>query len=450
MRHLPRFAVGTIQPGACRDAAVWGLVAALANAAQSPVLFRSSCSFAPHDAAKSILGRASRHLDSWAMSRSDAISAMVRAASDRDTAVVEGNFDIARPRGAEDARHGSSLDRLCEWLDLPRVAIVDVRELAERGVAPRPSKLDGLLLDRVSDPHDAAYWQTTLEALWKAPVLGWLDEATPLRKLGASLPAGTHPTPELCAALGQRMLPTLRLPLLRQLALRVAPLAFEPEAWLLGANKKRFRIAVAMDEAYCGCYPESFDLLEAAGAELCDFSPLRSEAIPAGADVVYFGCGRPERDAEKLAANHCLKQSLRCFAASGGRIYAEGSGLAYLCREIVLPCGRTIAMTGLLPATAQWLGQPCAGEPIEIMFGVSSWLAPALVSLRGYRHTGWDIEPRGPMITYAAGRDHRLDVLGRGNVIGSRVLVNLAANRHLLRRFFEPYAPVASSVRRGE
>ena len=40
----------------------------------------------------------------------------------------------------------------------------------------------------------------------------------------------------------------------------------------------------------------------------------------------------------------------------------------------------------------------------------------------------------------------RLDVLGRGNVIGSRVLVNLAANRHLLRRFFEPTAPVVSAA----
>ena len=50
------------------------------------------------------------------------------------------------------------------------------------------------------------------------------------------------------------------------------------------------------------------------------------------------------------------------------------------------------------------------------------------------------------MITYAQDARQRLDVLGRGNVIGSRVLVNLAANRHLLRRFFEPYAPVVSSA----
>src|SRR6266700_1077942 len=96
MRQVPRFAVGTVQPGACRELAVWGRVAALAETGDLPVLFRSSCDFAPHDPAKAILGRASRHLDSWAMSRSDAISALSRAAGDQDTAIVEGAFDAAK------------------------------------------------------------------------------------------------------------------------------------------------------------------------------------------------------------------------------------------------------------------------------------------------------------------------------------------------------------------
>jgi hypothetical protein len=101
-------------------------------------------------------------------------------------------------------------------------------------------------------------------------------------------------------------------------------------------------------------------------------------------------------------------------------------------------------MTGLLPATARFWPASGPPQPTEVVFGASSWLVPARVSLRGYRHGGWQIEPRGPMLTYAADAAQRLDVLGRGNVIGSRVLINLAANRHLLRRFFQPYAPVVS------
>ena len=179
MKHLPRFAVGAIQPRAGRESVVFGLVSALAQMGDSPVVFRASCEFAPHDPAKSVLGRASRHLDSWAMSRSDAISALARATGTQDTALVEGTFDVA----CEDhgPRPRSSLDRLCEWLDLARMAVVDVRLLAATGVTARPPRLDALLLDRVADPLEAAYWQTTLEALWKTPVLGWLDEAAPLR-----------------------------------------------------------------------------------------------------------------------------------------------------------------------------------------------------------------------------------------------------------------------------
>jgi cobyrinic acid a,c-diamide synthase len=413
---------------------------------ESPVLFRSSCSFATHDPSQTLLGRSSRHLDSWAMSRSDAICALARAAGDRETAIVEGSFDAALPVSEPVSVPHSSLDLLGDWLDLPRVAIVDIRRLSVCGRLLRPRRLEALLLDGVADAQQAAYWQTTLESLWRAPVLGWLDEAAPLRALCAALPAGSNPSRELCEALGRRILPTLRIEKLRALARRAPPLAVEPDAWLLGASQRRFRVAIAYDHSYCGYYPETLDLLEAAGAELCDFSPLRSESLPEGADVVYFGCGHPERDPQQLAKNHCLKQSLRCFAARGGRIYAEGSGLAYLCREITFSDGRTVPMTGLLPATARSLPATQDPEPTEVVFGANSWLVPAHVSLRGYRHTGWQIEPRGPMITYAQDARQRLDVLGRGNVIGSRVLVNLAANRHLLRRFFEPYAPVIASA----
>lgn len=444
MRHLPRLAVGTIQTGARREAIVFGLVAALARLGESPLVFRSSCELAPHDPAKSILGRASRHLDSWAMSRSDAIVALARAAGTSDVALVEGAFDCARP--ASDAP-SSSLDRLCQWLDLPRIAVVDARLLVSRGLR-LPMKVDGILLDRVRDAYDAAYWQTTLEALWNIPIVGWLDEATGLRALCNTLPAGRDPSRELCDALAQRLCPTLRLDRLSQIAHRASPLAFATEGWLL-AERPPFRIAVAMDEVCSGCYPESFDLLEAAGAELCDFSPLRSEAIPAEVDVVYIGCGHPERDALRLGANHCLKQSLRSYAARGGRIYAEGSGVAFLCDELISSSGRSIPMTGLLPAKARFLGRAVA-EPAEVSFQVGSWLAPADMRLRGYRNSAWDIQPRVPTTAYATSADGQAAVFGCGSVIGSRVLVNLAANRHLLRRFFEPYSAMPATARRDK
>jgi len=442
MRQLPRFAIGTIQPGVDREPALLALLAALSEASFSPAVFRSSLAIVSGDPAKAALGRPSRHLDSWAMSRSDAIAALARGAGQRDTAIVEGSFSATTQ-----TPEFSSLDRLCQWLDLPRIAIVDVRELASCGLTGRPKKLDGLLLDRVADAGDAAYWQTTLETLWKTPVVGWLDEAQPLRKPSSTVAAGSQPSRERCEALGRKLLPSLRLDRLRQISERATELPFAPEPWLHN-SRGSFRIAVAMDEAFSGYYPETLDLLEEAGAELCDFSPLRSERIPDHVEVVYFGCADVARHAEQLAANHCLIQSLRSFAAEGGRIYAQGSSLAYLCRDAVFSTDKAVSMTGLLPVTARASGDDSPWLPAEVSLGVGSWLAPQNVSIRGYRQSGWQFESRGPVIPYATSENSYLDIFGRGNVIGSRVVINLAANRHLLRRFFEPYSPVLSATRR--
>src|SRR5690348_10673291 len=130
MRHVPRFALGTIQPSASHELAVWGLVAALSETDDSPLLFRSTFDLSCRDGARAINRRATGHLGSLAKSRSAAISALARAATDRDTAIVEGTFGF----GATDyppAR--TSLDRLCQWLGLPRIAIVDVRHAATCG-----------------------------------------------------------------------------------------------------------------------------------------------------------------------------------------------------------------------------------------------------------------------------------------------------------------------------
>ena len=252
------------------------------------------------------------------------------------------------------------------------------------------------------------------------------------------MPAGRDPSPDLCAALGKRLRPNLRLDRLLALADRWPLPPLPADDLVLDLPQRPLRIAIAYDEDYCGYFPDTLDLLEESGAELCDFSPLRSGALPDDADVVYFGCGHPERQPDVLAKNHCLQQSLRSFAAGGGRIYAEGSGLAYLCREISLPCGRRLPMTGLLPAVARLIDQAGPPEPTEVTFGAGCWMVDAGTLLRGYRHPGWQIEPRGSLVTYAADPQQRFDILGRGNVLASRILINLAANEHLLARFVEP------------
>lgn len=456
MRPLPRVAVGTIQPQAQREPIVWGLLAALHAAGQDVCQFHSTTCPTDHDAARSLTSSGSRHLDSWAMSRTSCLRALYRTTSHTEFAVVEGNFSPVAAPVAEPL--GSSLSTLCDWLDLPRIAVVDLDALDPCRIPQPPPRLDGLLLDRAKGAVHAAYWQTTLEALWKAPVLGWLDRADSLRSLCRTLPDGRDPSPALCGALGRRLAANLRWDKLLALADRspLPTLPIDHLGWELPDGP--LRIAVAYDEDFCGYFPDTLDLLEEAGAELCDFSPLHSGAIPDGADVVYIGCGHPERQPDVLAGNHCLRQSLQSHAARGGRIYAEGSGLAYLCRELVLPHGqdgaggqegageRRIPMSGLLPAAAHWSPTAAPPQPVELCLRMGSWMIEAGATIRGYRQRSWRIEPTGPLDKYAQHPQQRLDVIGCDNVIGSQIALNLAANEHLLRRFVHP--PTSATLRR--
>ncbi len=489
MRHLPRVAIGSLTSDADRKPLVWALLAALHELGCDLAHFHSSTRLAPHDAARSLTGSGSRHLDSWAMSRGACLRTLLRAAPDTGVAVIEGHFNSPATTVFNSAPFNSApfdsapfdsapfnsapfnsapfnsapfdspcttasdLSTLSDWLDAPRVAIVDLDSIDPCRLPNRPERLDALLLDRAQGARHAAHWQTNLEALWGVPVLGWLDRADSLRSLCRALPTGRDPSPQLCAALGRRLLANLRLDKLFALADRHPLPSLPVDDLLFDRDSKPLRIAIAYDEDFCGYFPDTLDLLEEAGAELCDFSPLRSGGIPDGAHVVYFGCGHPERQPELLAKNHCLQQSLREFAAAGGRIYGEGSGLAYLCREIDLSSctgeqGRRLPMTGLLPAVARLALQPSEPEPVEITFATGSWLVEEGDYLRGYRHPGWTIEPQGPMVNYAQSADQRLDVVGRANVVGSRLWVNLAANEHLLRQFVAPAVPAGVVARR--
>lgn len=454
MRSLPRLAVGTIQPGADGQCLLWALFTALVQADQRPTLFHASCRFAPHDVSRAVCGRRSRYLDSWAMTRSDTLTALSIGLREEEVGLVWGQFEAARSADGPaswlpPSQEPSSLDTLCQWLDLPRVAILDVSRIMVEGVPRRPAFLAGLLLDRVRDARQAAYWQTTLEALWQVPVLGWLPELAEVRAACGRLRPCEDPPAALCEALGRGLGPTLRLAKLLALARRAAPI---PAACLPPWGERsteRFRIALALDNVFCGYYPETLDLLEEAGAELVDFSPLRSGSLPEGVDVVYFGCGHPERYASLLAANHCLVQALRCFAARGGRVYGEGGGLAYLSREVRLADGSILPMTGLMPLTAHWRPPTPIWEPVELQITHGSWLAPQDTVIRGYRHAGWQIEPRGALEVLARSTGPAQDLWGKGTTIGSRVLINLSANRHLLRRFFEPAAKPLAPPPRG-
>ena len=434
MLHLPRVALGAIQPDTDSQAICWALLEALVQAGCQAQHFLARACFTPRNAALAITGVGSRHLDTWLMPKAVCREIFVHGCTGRDLALVEGDFG---PGDGVQCGPGSRLDTLCDWLDLPRLIVLDATQLSDCQWPERPNQIDGVLLDRVRSPVEAFQLQTAIEALWDVPVLGALEELPRLRAALTQLPCGAAPSRETCAELGEAFSRYGRLERIRDLAARrdlppVAPALF-PVAEQEPSDTS-LTVAVAYDAAFHCYFPDTLDLLELRGAKIVDFSPLRDEVLP-DADVVYLGCGHPDRYAEALAGNHCMLLALRNHIRGGRRVYAEGGGLAYLCQKLETPRGQWVPMVGALPALARINPQPAPPAPVELTFGQGNWLGTSGSRVRGYLNTHWILEPIAGLTGYLAEPGHEFDLVGQYQVIGSRLHLNFAAQADFLQAF---------------
>ena len=110
----------------------------------------------------------------------------------------------------------------------------------------------------------------------------------------------------------------------------------------------RARIAVARDEAFCFCYPETLETLARAGAECVFFSPMRDTALPE-ADALYLPGGYPELYAEALSKNEPLRRAVAAAVAAGMPTVAECGGFLYLGQTLADEAGSVWPMAGVLP-----------------------------------------------------------------------------------------------------
>ncbi|MCO6453848.1 MAG: hypothetical protein J5I93_00920 [Pirellulaceae bacterium] len=456
MMHLPRLALGRIQPDVDQRPVLWALLSVLERLGLQVQVFGSQARFDAPTGDSLPGGILQRHLDSWLMTRESCREIFLCGNHDCDLAMVLGTWDgPAEEPGAlwespasggdacpaATARDGEGrLETLCQWLELPRIAILDAQRLRAHGIPARPRQVEAVLLDRTAPGQAGVALQVDLETVWGVPVLGRLPLLPGLRPGLDRLSLGTGPGDAMCCALADALSESLDVERL----LRLAESRGFPAPRLAGretaARPRRCNIAVAYDEAFHCYFPDALDLLERLGARLHDFSPLRSERLPPATDVVYFGCGNLIEHARELAGNCCLKQDLQRHAARGGRIYAECSGVAYLCEQLVLPNSRTCPMAAVLPAIARRNPQAGPSRPATVRLSHACWLGPAGTELRGYQAGTWQFEPTGPL-QY----DQASAVLGCQRVVGSLLHLNFAALPEILERFFRPLpSPLAA------
>lgn len=435
MPRIARLAITTIQAEADSHVLSWALLELLNRAGLQPQHFFSRACFPAVDNAANCTGLRSRHLDSWLMSPDVCREVFVKGCHGSDIALVEGRLVCSRKALVEP--QGGCLRTLCHWLHLPLVAVVDASLLNSCCLPQRP-QADALLLDRVADRHEFFRLQTLLESLWGIPVVGALEKLPALRQMLAHKDLDPELAADVGHQLGSHLAPYADLAQLLRLAGNCPPLEISPRLFRRCISGNHVTVAVAFDEAFHGYFPDALDLLEARGARVVDFSPLHDESVPAGSDVVYLGCGQPQRFARRLADNHCMLTSLRSHISAGRRIYAEGGGAAYLCHMVETPDGQRCPMVGALPAVAKWNDTARPAQPVELTMATPSWLGGIGARLRGYVRSDWQMEPLGNLAGFVAERGHERDVCGRRRAVGSRMHLNLAAQPDLLHRFVRP------------
>ena len=391
-----------------------------------------------------VTGRLSHNLDGWMLSREDNLRIFRRYAAGADFVVVEGVMGLYD--GAEGQSETGSTAQMAKWLDLPVLLCVQARSMARSlaalafGFVRFDPDLSwaGLVANQVGSPSHTQYLSEAMASFPDLPFWGGLvrdaEIGLPERHLGLVTAQETAFSPEADGRLADWLENGLDMDgLLAALPEKMVPISTDFSS---PGEDQRIRLGVARDEAFCFYYQENLRRLEAAGAVLVPFSPLRDMCLPAGLDGLYIGGGYPELYAAALAANHDLRRDISVFGRSGRPVYAECGGLMYLSRCLEDLEGRTWPMVGLLPFEIRMLKRLKSLGYRQVTFSGPTPLGPSDLTARGHEFHYSEISKADAVHTVYSVTDRHgrlVDAAGSmmGNVLGSYVHLHFGSQPKL-------------------
>ncbi|MFF5260442.1 cobyrinate a,c-diamide synthase [Actinomadura viridis] len=358
MSAVPRLVVAAPASGAGKTTVATGLMAAMAARGTAVSPHKVGPDYIDPGYHALATGRPGRNLDPWLTSEDLVVPLFLHGAAGAGLAVVEGVMGLYD--GAAEQGEFASTAHVARLLDAPVVLVVDAsaagRSVAATvhgfrtygGLGRGDVRLGGVILNRIGSDGHERMCRDAVEELG-VPVLGALRREagveTPSRHLGL-IPAAERNAEAVAtvARLGELVAGGCDLDAVMALARSAPDLHADPwdpsgqvRADVPDAPGGRPRIAMAGGAAFTFGYKENEELLEAAGAEVVRFDPLRDERLPEGTRGVVIGGGFPEMYAADLSANEPLRRALAAFAGPrgrGGPVYAECAGLLYLAREL--------------------------------------------------------------------------------------------------------------------
>ncbi|MBI9089665.1 MAG: cobyrinate a,c-diamide synthase [Desulfobacterium sp.] len=312
---------------------------------------------------RALTGRNSRNLDSWMLSKAynQGVFAQGCLPCGADMAVVEGVMGLFD--GYSGVSEAGSTAQMAKWLGLPVILVVDARSMARSAAAivqgfenfDPDLNFAGVIFSKTGSPRHYAYLKEAVEATCKMPCLGHMPRnekiVLPERHLGLVTSDEHGIPPDVVSELVSMV---DRYTTIGALAATLPDLGIAPEKKghppVESQGRKRVRIAVARDKAFCFYYPENLEALEAAGAEIVRFSPLEDRVLPENIHGIYLGGGYPELFAKQLSDNQTLLREIRQKSRDAMPIYGECGGFMYLCNTLTaMDSKESFEMAGCFP-----------------------------------------------------------------------------------------------------
>ncbi len=293
-------------------------------------------------------GRPVYQLDLWMVGEEESRRLLWEAAGEADLILIEGVMGLfdGAPSAADLARR----------FGVPVLTVIDGSAMAQTFGALahglKSFQLDlpfaGVLANRVGSTRHGEILRDSLpESIrWYGALPRSVDVELPSRHLGlvqaeelADLDARLDAAADALAQSAETELPPA--------VSFAAPTRVSLEPLLAGV-----RIGVARDAAFAFLYQANLDLLQALGAELLFFSPLRFARLPA-VDSLYLPGGYPELHLRALSRNGPMAEAIRAHHAAGKPILAECGGMLYLLDGLTDRGDERVEMLGLLPGEAR-------------------------------------------------------------------------------------------------
>jgi len=273
-----------------------------------------------------------------------------------DVSVTEGVMGLF---DGADKMQGSSA-AIAELLNIPVILVINAKSMAY-SAAPllygfknfyKGINVVGAIFNFVSTTSHYRFLQEACEEVGIEP-LGYLPKnealAIPSRHLGLHISSETD-YESIIQKLAEEIAKTINIDRLLEISSREnLP---KTESKIVSQNPfsaKKYKIAIARDEAFTFTYHQNIEVLSSLG-EVTFFSPIHDKILPE-TDFLYLPGGYPELFLNVLSENKKMLESIQTYCLNGGLTFAECGGLMYLGNEIVTSEGISFQMAGILHCT---------------------------------------------------------------------------------------------------